>query len=661
MSRWGKGIVAFLLILSFVSLVTATILKFRYGLHNALDLAIFNQVFWQTIHGNLFGMTIHPHSYLGDHFELFLLLLTPFYALIPRPETLLVLQALAIALTPIPLVLLASEPSKQSRCRTNLIILGVFFWIINPYLHSAVLFEFHSILFAAPLLTTAYWAYRKNRFRTYVTMLFLLLTLREDLALTVMGFSLMALIERRLLLWWAPSFVVALGWFFGATAISSQLNPNGHYKFLDLYSWMGKDIISILTTIFLRPIETIRHAFPLESLRVFGLAFSSFLFIPALVPRVLLIGLPSVLIIALTQTGLTTAFLITHYQIILLVTLLIAFFESIPLLERIWNHISPRVLRLLTIVILSLLMGLVLMQVSMHSPFFTKEAMGNNLYRFPQRSPWIRNTFLDELRDVDRVLVGSNFLADFGDRETLMAFHYAYIGKKQFSNEDFPLPEIDAALFDAEEILRLIVIKDIYPWAKEGIENGSKRLQAYLEREQLHPARTIDDTILYTKTGTLNPFSILSSSTSVSALEDATLTLCEKRLCLKAKTAHPSGGENILLRFSIENQNAERVWQSFYLPAYGIFMPHDLQESSSITTDWTLTLPQLETGVYHAQVTLEPIEGFHIISKLRHAVFISKRDPTVLDEMILGSFTIDENGSLVEVEKDDAKTESSSE
>ena len=57
-----------------------SIWKYDNFLYNGLDLAIFNQVFFNTTNGNLFGLTIHPHSYLGDHFAPLILLLAPLYS-----------------------------------------------------------------------------------------------------------------------------------------------------------------------------------------------------------------------------------------------------------------------------------------------------------------------------------------------------------------------------------------------------------------------------------------------------------------------------------------------------------------------------------------------------------------------------------------------------
>ena len=76
------------------------------------DLGLFDQVFWNTTQGRLFESTMslaqpQPHSYLGDHFSPVYLLLLPVYALIPRPETLVVIQTLFLALGVWPIYLLA--------------------------------------------------------------------------------------------------------------------------------------------------------------------------------------------------------------------------------------------------------------------------------------------------------------------------------------------------------------------------------------------------------------------------------------------------------------------------------------------------------------------------------------------------------------------------
>ena len=79
---------------------------FNFG-YNALDLAIVTNALEQTLAGNLLGSTIHPPSYLGDHFTPLLLLLAPIYALVRSPLTLLFVQTVALGFSAYPVYQIA--------------------------------------------------------------------------------------------------------------------------------------------------------------------------------------------------------------------------------------------------------------------------------------------------------------------------------------------------------------------------------------------------------------------------------------------------------------------------------------------------------------------------------------------------------------------------
>ena len=107
---------------------------YQFG-YNGLDLAIYNQVFFNSAHGNLFGFTIHPQSYLGDHFELFLIALLPIYYFFQHPLALLILQTLVLALSAWPLYLIAKNVLAKP---WPLFI--AFLWLLNPFVQNINLF-----------------------------------------------------------------------------------------------------------------------------------------------------------------------------------------------------------------------------------------------------------------------------------------------------------------------------------------------------------------------------------------------------------------------------------------------------------------------------------------------------------------------------------------
>src|ERR1700731_5492111 len=110
--RFEPHLVAALALAYFILYSVLSVLRHTTYHSFGPDLGIFDQVFWNTTQGRFFESTMslgqaEPHSYLADHFSPIYLFLVPAYALIPRPETLLVIQTLFLALGVWPIYLLA--------------------------------------------------------------------------------------------------------------------------------------------------------------------------------------------------------------------------------------------------------------------------------------------------------------------------------------------------------------------------------------------------------------------------------------------------------------------------------------------------------------------------------------------------------------------------
>lgn len=120
------------------------------------------------------------YNLLGDHFHPVLALTGPLWALWPSPLMLLVLQAVLLAISAVPLTRLATE-----RLGLTLgILLGVgyaFSWGIQ----AAHAVQFHEIAFAVPMLALSLTALIRERYRAAAIWAGLLITVKEDLGLTV--------------------------------------------------------------------------------------------------------------------------------------------------------------------------------------------------------------------------------------------------------------------------------------------------------------------------------------------------------------------------------------------------------------------------------------------------------------------------------------------
>src|SRR2546430_15439939 len=112
LDRVEPSIVAALALTYFLLYSVLSVLRHLTYHSFGFDLGLFDQVFWNTTQGRLFESTMSqalpiPHSLLGDHFSPVFLLVMPFYFAFPHPETLLVIQTLALALRAWPVYLLA--------------------------------------------------------------------------------------------------------------------------------------------------------------------------------------------------------------------------------------------------------------------------------------------------------------------------------------------------------------------------------------------------------------------------------------------------------------------------------------------------------------------------------------------------------------------------
>lgn len=117
-----------------------------------LDMAVFEQVFWNTTKGRFWEFSLEigkatPHSFFANHFSPFLVLLVPFYLLVPKVETLLAFQALALTLGVVPIYLFAKETLKSEK--KAVFVASVYF--LSLFVQNINIFDFHEIAFFIPV------------------------------------------------------------------------------------------------------------------------------------------------------------------------------------------------------------------------------------------------------------------------------------------------------------------------------------------------------------------------------------------------------------------------------------------------------------------------------------------------------------------------------
>jgi hypothetical protein len=160
--------------------VVASILSIR--LHRKLltsnfDLGLFENLFFNTVHG-VHGMAM-GHPYFSAHAEIVLYPLLPLYALVPRPETLLVLQSIFIGGASLPLYLVARRWLRSPLQALTLILA----YLLYPAVHGPNFYDFHFLALSVFFILWGAFFLATRRTWQFWAAVALALCCREDVAL----------------------------------------------------------------------------------------------------------------------------------------------------------------------------------------------------------------------------------------------------------------------------------------------------------------------------------------------------------------------------------------------------------------------------------------------------------------------------------------------
>ncbi|MCS6783154.1 MAG: DUF2079 domain-containing protein, partial [Gloeomargarita sp. SKYG98] len=202
----------------------ASLLLIRYVTFFATyDQGIFNQVYWNSLHGRFFESSLSSglsvavrldgdvpsvfYRRLGQHFTPALMVWLPIYALAPSPVTLIFLQALLLTAGGIVLYFLARhwlEPRLAWWITTSYYGAGA---VIGPALGN-----FHDAVQLPLFLFGAVLSLEKRHWWLFWALIFLTLMIREDTGIVVFGMGVYWLLSRRFP--WVGLAVCALSFLY---------------------------------------------------------------------------------------------------------------------------------------------------------------------------------------------------------------------------------------------------------------------------------------------------------------------------------------------------------------------------------------------------------------------------------------------------------------
>lgn len=192
-SKYHPFLVCFLFFLAYSTL--SVVRHIHYGSFG-FDLGITDQIVWNYARFKIPINTIYHYAFTStftDHIEFIYILTSPFYWIYSDPKTLLVLQALALSFSGLPVYFLAKRKKLHPLvCLTLLVSFLMFYGIQN-----AIWFDVHSLSFAAGILP--WFAYFIETKKTKLSILFFILAIscKEDIALFTLLISFIYFLKTR--------------------------------------------------------------------------------------------------------------------------------------------------------------------------------------------------------------------------------------------------------------------------------------------------------------------------------------------------------------------------------------------------------------------------------------------------------------------------------
>ena len=237
-TEWIAAGIFLLLFTVFVS--QASIARYSAYIAHNFDLGIFTQMFENMRTTGMANTTVERNvlmSHFGVHFSPFYYVLLPFYAIYPRPETLLVIQALFVGAGIIPVVLIC----KKLDLNATLTILCCCIYIFFPTLSNGCLYDFHENKFLTVLIMwTLYFIVSKRRIGIIILCL-LVMSVKEDAAIYVMSIALYVFAHEKKYIDGSILFLLSIIYFVAATSIVNSLGDGIMTDRLSNYMPEGKD------------------------------------------------------------------------------------------------------------------------------------------------------------------------------------------------------------------------------------------------------------------------------------------------------------------------------------------------------------------------------------------------------------------------------------
>lgn len=203
-----------------------------FSIFNPVDFAIYNQTFFNSIHGRLFQNSSYGSNF-ACHNSPFFFLLMPVYYLFRSPQTLLITKTLLLALSALPLYLIIRDILSN---RAIIALIAAF--LFYPSLIAQNFVVPHEMTYAPFFILFALYFYLRCRFWPFIFFLLISLSIKEQIGFVAFVFGLVSLVRKRSARWSVTPIVLGLLWIaFSLWIINHFRNlyasPAGSAWFID--------------------------------------------------------------------------------------------------------------------------------------------------------------------------------------------------------------------------------------------------------------------------------------------------------------------------------------------------------------------------------------------------------------------------------------------
>jgi uncharacterized membrane protein len=313
-----------------VFLGASSVLRYlNYQNTSSFDVALYNQIQWNNIHGHFFESSISGSNFV-THNSPFLLLLSPFYGIYPHPVTLLILKTLFLGFSAVPFYLIAQKSVSRQAIFPLLLV-----YLFHPFIVGQNFNAPHEMCFSLPFLLFSYYFFITGRFKNFLIFLLLSLLIKEHLALLSVMYGLYALCLKRERRWVVVPIMLGIAWAAFSLGIMAYFQTR--YQVDPYPAWLIDNIKSRFLSGERDAWESLRYGLRTsllgssdKSLFIYTLFSPLAVIFPFLSP-VMLLGMPEFIINLLASIPLL--YPTWHYNILTSCFLILSCVRGIPQLS----------------------------------------------------------------------------------------------------------------------------------------------------------------------------------------------------------------------------------------------------------------------------------------------------------------------------------------